>query len=293
MAESGNIQVCIYCGYKGAWQKARELPAFLFGRSFTVLRCPRCGIGRTWPVPKLEKTYYSENEDYGVLFKQKQDLYIRFAQKLLSALVDRMDIVGKRLLDIGCGGGFVVESAGKMGFIAEGIETNRGMVAWCQERGLNVREADVVQMEGLVADKYDVIVLSAVLEHLENPVFLLEQIKAGLLKADGLVLISQASYDGMLPVLFPWGWYGWQPQEHFWHFTPVSFRRLADKAGFEVVHLTRSTLYHPWVLKGSVREIAGRNLAAIIGRMGVLLGHGDNFRAVLQPRQASLTGSYI
>ena len=88
--------------------------------------------------------------------------------------------------------------------------------------------------------------------------------------------ISQAAYDGLLPKVFPWGWYGWQPQEHFWHFNKRSLQRMTSRAGLEVQRSIRNNLHHPWFKKGSILELVGRNIAALIARVGLAINRGDN-----------------
>lgn len=273
---------CICCDYVGALPVKKTFPGFLFGQPFAVASCPQCGLGMTVPPPVITPEYYVENQRYDELFMQKAPLYRTFAANLLSVLEGIVNAKGARLLDIGCGGGFMVEEAGKKGFAAEGVDANAGIVAWCQQRGLKVFQANVLDMDLAIESKYDVVVLSAVLEHLQDPDILLTHVRQKLLKAGGLVLVSQASYDGLLPRVFSWGWYGWQPQEHFWHFTPEAMEKLANKTGYRVVTCKRNALHHPWFVQGNVKELLGRNLAAVLGRLGNIVGMGDSFDMLLQ-----------
>ena len=277
-----HVFTCIACGYQGKWRLWRRFPTFLFGVPFEVWRCPECGLGRTCPKPEVGVEHYEDNQRYNILFVEKRELYLKFAEALLKTLDDLIAPQGKKLLDIGCGGGFVVEYANQIGFQAEGVDANRQMVAFGRQQGLNVYQADVMEVSFGGADRYDVIVLSAILEHLPDPAKLLNHIRANLLKDDGFLLVSQASYDGLLPRLFPWGWYGWQPQEHFWHFTPASFGALSRRCGFVCRRLQRKSLYHPWFVTSRLRDLVGRNFAAILARIGYAIGRGDSFDCVLQ-----------
>ena len=164
--------------------------------------------------------------------------------------------------------------------IAEGIETNETMVAWANQRRLSVSSGNVRFLKAK-GRRYDVVVLSAILEHLDNPYELLQSCRE-LLNSGGVVLVSQASFDGLLPKVFPWGWYGWQPKEHYWHFTPASFAKLAASSGYETVKLVRGSLYHSWFCKGGVKVVIGRNMATLLARLGNMLNQGDSFNAVLK-----------
>jgi len=270
---------CICCGEK-AWQMRHKLPQFIFGDTVQIFSCKCCGLGKTAPPPSVELDFYEENEKYDSLFIGKENLYKKFATYLLGMLKHNEDVIkGKRLLDVGCGGGFLVQSANEMGFKASGIDANAGMVRWASERGIPVEQGDI-QQKISKASKYDVIVLSAVLEHLSDPSGLLIDCKK-LLSPGGVILVSQASYDGLLPRIFPWGWYGWQPQEHYWHFTPNSFSKLAMSCGLNMSRCRRNSLYHQFYTSGGVKVLIGRNLATFIALVGNLIGMGDNFDCIL------------
>lgn len=275
--KNSHKDACPCCGKKGDFKKTFKLPSFLFGVSAKIHVCSGCGLGVTEPRPSTAD-FYEENERYEELFALREALYRRFARDLLQNLYGIIDPSGKRLIDIGCGGGFVVEEAAAMGFISEGIEANGAVVKWCRKRGLNVSQGDIHKLKK--EKEYDVIVLSAVLEHLPAPAQMLE-LCTRILKPGGFILVSQAVYDGLLPRVFPWGWYGWQPREHYWHFKKDTLEQFFKKMGFKVVCTRSFSLYHPWFFKGKLKDITGRNLAAFIARAGNRLGMEDGFHLVL------------
>lgn len=270
---------CPCCG-RGKWESAARLPAFIFGENIDIIACKACGCAATWPPPSLSTTYYQENQAYSNLFTHKEALYIGFAKSLLQTLRGIIEPERKTLLDVGCGGGFLVQAATDIGMVAEGIEANKTMVAWANQRKLNVSSGNVRLLKE-TGRRYDVVVLSAILEHIDDPHELLQSCRE-ILNNSGVVLVSQASFDGLLPKVFPWGWYGWQPKEHYWHFTPTSFTKLAASSGYETVKLVRGSLYHPWYSKGGVKIVIGRNMATLLARLGNMLNQGDSFNAVLK-----------
>jgi len=270
---------CICCDQESKWCQVTSLPSFLFGKESTVLRCSQCGLGKTNPMPETTIEYYEDNQNYDTLFLENRVLYESFASNLLNLVKERAIGSGNTLLDIGCGGGFLVSAASKMGFVAKGIDANKTIVSWAQGQGIDVDQGDVEERI-FQQEKYDVVVLSAVLEHVSTPLSLLLQAKE-LLKPGGVILISQASFDGLLPKVFPWGWYGWQPEEHYWHFTPKSFLKLALQQGLKVKECKRNSLYHQFYMSGGIKVILGRNVATLIARLGNLIGRGDNFDCVL------------
>lgn len=271
---------CICCGKQAEWLRVTTLPSFLFNISAKIVKCSVCGFAKTIPTPEVEDAFYEDNIRYEDLFIKDADLYRGFARKLLSTLDGLIEPDGKRLLDVASGGGFVVEVAQELGFTAQGLDANARVVKWCQKRGLNVRNDDVTKLSNVGEDLYDVIILSAIIEHLPNPEDLILSCKS-LLKPGGVILVHQAIYDGLLPRFFPWGWYGWQPKEHFWHFTPNSLQKLFEHLGLRVIYTVRDSCYHPWFIKGSIKELVGRNIAACIARVGEKCNQGDSFNLVV------------
>lgn len=276
--------ICPCCGYSGNWKKFRDFPQFLFGIKFSILKCPVCGIGKTNPTPQTDLPFYSENKDYVTLFTKNHDLYLSFAKDLFQSFANSLPkINGSRLLDVGSGSGEMVEYAKSLGYDAIGIEANKYLVKICHERDLQVIEGNVEMLDSYFNGRFDVVIFSAVLEHLLDPGKLLTIVHKNLLTDNGIIIISQANYKGLLPSLFPWLWYAWQPKQHFWHFTKNSINKISALTGFNVVKFHKVSLHHPFypnILKPL--DFFGRNIAAVFSAIGALFNCGDQVYAMLQ-----------
>jgi len=97
---------------------------------------------------------------------------------------------GKRLLDVGCGIGAIALELQKRGFQVTGVDFSEVAVNRCLERGLNAFVSDV-DGDGLkFADKtFDVVWAGDVIEHVFDPIFLLEEVDR-VLKDNGRLLMS-------------------------------------------------------------------------------------------------------
>lgn len=270
--------MCLMCGETSTWSKVTRLPGFIFGRHAEIVKCNGCGCAKTIPQPDNVELY-EKNNRYTELFTDKKSVYMKYSGDILSGLDGLAAPQGKKLLDVASGGGFLVEVAKTRGYTAEGVELNREMVSWCQSRGLNVHYGDALDFLGS-CEPYDVIVLSSIIEHLDNPLKLIEACRKTL-NPGGVILVYQAIFNGLLPSLFPWGWYGWQPKEHFWHFTDHSLNMLFHNLGFEIVKSRKLALHHPWFFKGGIKNIIGRNIVAFIGRVAIVIGREDGYLLVL------------
>lgn len=276
-------EMCLICGKNSTWTKVTSLPGFIFGKRAEIAKCSQCGCAKTIPPP-VSLELYENNNRYVELFTEKRAIYAKYSGDILSVLDGLMDPHGRKLLDVASGGGFLVEVAKARGYAAEGVELNREMVSWCKGRGLNVHLHDALDFLAS-CEPYDVIVLSSIIEHLEDPIKLIEACRKAL-KPGGMILVSQAIFNGLLPVIFPWGWYGWQPKEHHWHFTDKSLVALFQSLGFEVIQSKRFSLHHPWFFYGGIKNLVGRNVAAILARVAILIGREDGYLLVVKVKDS-------
>ncbi|QWD32226.1 class I SAM-dependent methyltransferase [Polynucleobacter paneuropaeus] len=250
-----------------------HLPKFLFGVSAKIYKCVDCRVGVTIPPPKVSVEYYENNYEYDESFHKKNRIHQEYADKLMCKFEAFLP-KGAHLLDFGSGGGFLLSAAKANGYIGEGVEANQILVKRCWALGLDVTQKSI---DDLIAEnkKFDLIIFSAVLEHLEDPVSMLQK-STQLLSSVGMIAVIQANYYGLLPRLFPWCWYGWQPKEHYWHFNSSSLIVLGDMAALKQIKKIDDGLFHPWFFGLDMKQLIARNLAAIISRLGLWLGLGDN-----------------
>ncbi|HNS20093.1 MAG TPA: class I SAM-dependent methyltransferase [Sedimentisphaerales bacterium] len=72
-----------------------------------------------------------------------------------------------RILDIGCGPGYLVSALRAMGYVnVEGVDASESQVAIARSRGLNVTQCDLFRFLADHNDAYDAIVATDVMEHL-------------------------------------------------------------------------------------------------------------------------------
>lgn len=113
----------------------------------------------------------------------------------LDWICQHADIKGKKVLDIGCGGGILTESLAKAGALAKGIDLSEKALKVADlhslESGITV-QYEYVSAEDLAkkeAGQYDVVTCMEMLEHVPNP-FSIIQACATLVKPGGKVFFS-------------------------------------------------------------------------------------------------------
>lgn len=102
-----------------------------------------------------------------------------------------------RLLEIGCGSGRLLWLAKQAGFDAEGLELSPFLAdSVCGRTGIPVHVADFLRFEPPPDQRFDVVVLQHVLEHLTDPILAMMRIR-GLLRPGGIGVLEFPNIDGL------------------------------------------------------------------------------------------------
>jgi len=154
-----------------------------------LLRCERCAL-RAMPADGASATLgVWDEENARALDALRRDT----ATRLLDALAGLSPLPGLRLLDIGCGPGWFLRAAGERGVVARGVEADAAMAQRARAAGLVV--ASGVFPAAVADDRYDIISLNDVFEHLPDPVAALADLH-GRLASNGLLLLNLPSRQG-------------------------------------------------------------------------------------------------
>lgn len=137
---------------------------------------------------------------------------------------------GQTLLDVGCGNGAFLEIANALGWDAVGIEPDPKAVEASRKRGVKVRQGDIRALDGQ-AERYDVITMNHVIEHVHAPAVLLEACFR-LLKTGGLLWINTPNLGSAGHSLYGPYWRGLEPPRHLILFTWNSLELILTTVGF-------------------------------------------------------------
>lgn len=137
------------------------------------------------------------------------------------------------MLDIGCGNGEFLNIAREMGWQTEGIDMDAKAVEVCRSRGLKVA-CGSVELLTHEKEKYDVITISHVIEHVHDPLNLLHQIHR-LLKPGGLLWLETPNLGSLGYKRYKANWRGLEPPRHLVLFDLVSLTNILHIAGFKSV----------------------------------------------------------
>jgi len=147
----------------------------------------------------------------------------------------------KRVLEVGCGKGFVSERLKQQGCIVTGIELNeehaKRAERFCER--LVVGNVESMKLD-FKPNSFDVLLFGDVLEHLHNPEKVLRKLKASL-NDNGLIVASIPNIGnwkirlGLLLGKFDYQDWGILDRTHLHFFTGKTARQLLEKAGYRIV----------------------------------------------------------
>ncbi|MDF0668340.1 MAG: class I SAM-dependent methyltransferase [Nitrospira sp.] len=198
--------------------------------------CQACGLVWSDPRPHDARRFYEEEYrlSYKHSYSPKPKHVLRAGHVALSRFekIERLLSNRKTVLDVGTGGGEFAYLLQSLGHGVNGIEPNRGYADYSiREYGLTV-QVGFVQDAGLAPDSFDVVTIWHVLEHTEDPGFILDLLRSWL-KPDGTLVVEVPNVEATCQA--PHSTFH---EAHLYNFNVVSLRRLAKKHGlYEVKHL--------------------------------------------------------
>lgn len=159
----------------------------------------------------------------------------------------------KRVIDIGCGLGTLLELLPLPKKSKFGLESNEYAVNECKKRGLNVILHRNIRKLPLTDGTFDMVILNEVLEHLDSPSEILKEIRR-ILKVKGLVVITTPSKSLLVRNIDKT------------HISELSYRELetvVSNAGFKIAKHEVSG-FHLW-------DFIGRKIVFPLGKVLVKL----------------------
>ncbi|MFA7301084.1 MAG: class I SAM-dependent methyltransferase [Candidatus Shapirobacteria bacterium] len=140
-------------------------------------------------------------------------------------------VANGKLLDIGCSYGHFLYEMKQIGWNVTGIETNDKAVNWGKKNlNLNIIKGKIE--DNLITEKFDVITMRMVLEHVLSPTATLK-IVHNLLKPNGTLIITVPNFIGIENKIYKNHAYTLQVPTHITHFTPSTITQYLKKYGFK------------------------------------------------------------
>jgi SAM-dependent methyltransferase len=205
-----------------------------YGKTGELSKCADCGF-----IQCTDKTdviqFYEDLEDHEYE-KTRNERAIQ--ERKLVQMIKEIKPEG-RFLDIGAGSGIMVEEALKLGYDAIGVEPSKWLQNIAVKRGLPIHLGVFPSEE--ITGKFDVIALVDVIEHVNNPVELIQEISKAL-KEDGVLMVITPNVKSFVAKSLKWKWWHFRIA-HIGYFDPKTLELLGENAGLKIVKRKKPAWY--------------------------------------------------
>jgi SAM-dependent methyltransferase len=225
-----------------------------------MMQCEACGFifatsSTDSSAPELYEEDWSKTEVHPTFIYSHGEYTIRNEWKL-QALLDRLEPFRKtnRLLDVGCSAAFFLKLARDRKWDVQGVEVSDFGVTFSRE------ELKIPVFQGFLQDahfpseSFDAAFGSHVIEHVANPVTLLQEMRRVLRPGGALITVLPTQFASPSYRFFG-KWTGEGPPRHVSYFTKQVFEDRLRQLGFSV-HFSRQNVEFRKVLSILLRRRA-------------------------------------
>ncbi len=200
--------------------------------NYRLLQCEACGVGHADPFQAADADWYATFLVYESGFDEKYPLDWRH-RKFLSLKLPLPSSPG--LLDVGCGTGNFIKAAQDHGFIVQGLDFEPARAEFGKEHYNVPIEISTLKdhLKMGAWGKYDVVTFFEFLEHLDNPVDFIQDVKSAL-RPHGLIGLSVPNAERSADLSDRIGDY---PPHHLTWWTRDSLYGFLKQNGFDDIQI--------------------------------------------------------
>lgn len=201
--------------------------------STDFIKCKECDIHYLAVFADSDKTEEYYKNDYIITKDDIIDTEFRH----LFRLTEQMELISEisnyvpapaKLLDVGCDKAYFIDEARRFGYDCTGVELSEAAVVYAKNLGFDIKPAPDSS-----AGKYDCAVMWHSLEHFQEPVEFLKELRKHL-NACGHLFIRVPAFDTFWRRFLGSKWIWLQPQNHFFHYSASSLGKLLEVSGYSI-----------------------------------------------------------
>jgi len=199
-----------------------------------LLICKSCGL-------KFHDPRLAGGGDFYEAIDAGPGYYIESRPEFVYALGCASTHAAKSVLDVGCGAGLFLDQAKAGGLRTFGMELNQAAASLARNKGHRVfSDLLTSQFTENCPERFDVITLFQVVEHLPDPIAVLKQAKK-LLAKDGQIIVSVPNFSG-LGCFFSTDPHHWPPH-HLTRWRRKDLNHLGNVLGMKTHAVSGDVLY--------------------------------------------------
>jgi len=255
------------------------------GEKFTIVRCNNCGFRFLNPRPTITSiAKYYDIDEYHPHKLSNESLFDKIYASIRNVninskknLIHKLHLAKGKLLDIGCGTGEFLQAMKQVNWDVQGMETAKDARTFASQN-----EIPVADNLNKINDKFDIITMWHVLEHIHDVDELMKNIQR-LLKDDGYFIITVPNINCFDSQFYKDEWIALDTPRHLYHFRPQDINSLINKYNFKLIRISNRLHFDVWynvLLSAQLRaKINGKNtsildllVAGIVGKISFLKG---------------------
>jgi len=220
---------CYYC-------KSNSLKQIYKLKRFRIFKCLNCGlIMKFSPNQKsINKRIYDKK---WIKARSQNNSLLKHRYRQLKQYLSKISNCKEynSFLEIGPGTGEYMSAAKKLGFeTIKGIEMSRASAEYLKDQRFDVIKGDIIKPLNIPADmKFDVILLSHVVEHIKEPKKLFNKLSRILTKK-GVIIIATPNYDSIDRILFGRFWPAFNIKDHVVFFNKKVIEKVIEKTPLKI-----------------------------------------------------------
>ncbi len=222
-----------------------KIKEFLEKNNCDLYECAGCGLVFVYPIPKnLDEIYdkeyfFKQKENGGNAFgytdyeKDKEpmkDIFINYLEQLEKLAR------GRNIFDVGAATGYFLDLARARGWNTAGVELSPYAAEIGQNKGHEIFQSRLLDLN--IEDKFDIVTMWDVLEHLDEPEKYLSMVNA-ILKKGGLLVINTIDKKSWWARFWGKKWHAIVPPEHLFYYSRKNLDILLKKSGFEISRIKK------------------------------------------------------
>lgn len=261
---------CLVCGNTSIKEKFRfryhseavlERLNITFNNNVKLCLCKKCG--HHYAVPRLNdlliNQYYSLDLSEYYRSDSCPDNILKKENEEIVKLINNFKARGK-MLEIGCGYGFLLYEFKKSGWECLGIEPSEKAVKFGKDTlELNIHKGYLHDCQ-CPNNSFDLVILMDVIEHISEPQKFLNSI-LNYLKNDGILVLGTGNICSLNAMIARSAWSYFGSWEHISFYSPRSIRFLLSKMG----------LSHIKIIKRSYSGSKASNLLSLIKNIKIVM----------------------
>lgn len=234
-----NADPCPICGSHETFVSLQDARDYITGEMFQVMRCRSCEVRFTAPRPENLDPYYPK------AYRRYNTFVLSVLRILYRFQVYRWRKLFKSpgsALEVGCGDGLMLDALRSKGWTVVGTERTDAMAEFTRNRlGLDVYSGGLEEVPA--GQKFDLIILFQVLEHLDDPVKNLK-LCADRLHSNGRLIIAVPNSNSWQSDFTAQDWLHLDVPRHLFHFSPVSLRNALNLVGLDMLSVSYTSFEH-------------------------------------------------